>query len=44
MAEAPADGLTVRELASTARKFDPAEIDRSGRTKHVDDVRYFSHK
>jgi H+/gluconate symporter-like permease len=28
----PADDLTVRELASTAREFDPAEIDRGSRT------------
>lgn len=27
-----ADDLTVRELASTAREFDPAEIDRGNRT------------
>jgi H+/gluconate symporter-like permease len=27
----PADDLTVRELASTAREFDPAEIDRGRR-------------
>lgn len=30
--EAAADELTVRELASTAREFDPAEIDRGIRT------------
>ncbi len=28
---APVDDLTVRELASTAREFDPAEIDRGNR-------------
>jgi len=31
-ASVPKDNLTVRELATTAREFDPAEIDRGSRT------------
>lgn len=33
--EDPAESLTVRELATTAREFDPAEIERGNRTSRI---------